>query len=90
MTTYRHIVEEVSEYLVDQEENFEFMHWSEDEVRTYLQDALRILALNAKHLFVHERLVALKAGAFQSLGPGCELQSVRGVVNRRGELVSTM
>ena len=36
----RTIVEEVSRYLVDQEPDFEFAHWSEQDVLTYLQDAL--------------------------------------------------
>lgn len=91
MTTYRQIVNEISAYLVDQEPEYEFTHWSEDEVRTYLQDALRILAMNAKRLFVSRKIITLQPGAHQTLDPGCaELHSVLGAVNRRGEVVAPM
>lgn len=91
MTTYRQVVEEVSEYLVDQERGYEFTHWSEDEVRAYLQDALRIFAMNAKHLFVTRKEVTLRPGAHQTLGAGCaELHSVLGLLDRRGEIVAPM
>lgn len=87
MTTYRSIVREVSEYLVDQETGFEFTHWSEDEVTTYLQDALSILAMNLKHLFVKSRDVELVEGTHQQLGQGCEMRSVVGSVDRNGALL---
>lgn len=87
MTTYRSIVREVSEYLVDQEPEFEFTHWSEDELMAYLQDALSIIAMNLKRLFIRERDVELVEGAMQRVGDGCELQSVLGTVDRNGHLI---
>lgn len=87
MTTYRSLVQEVSEYLVDQEAGFEFTHWSEDELTAYLQDAISIVAMNLKHLFVRERDVELTPGSQQRLGQGCEMRSVLGTVDRNGKLL---
>lgn len=90
MTKLRTVVEEVSTYLVDQEECFEFTHWSEDEVLTYLQDAVRIVALNLKHLFTVDKVVELRPGSYQKLGAGCsELRGVTGSVDRHGQLTSS-
>lgn len=86
----RLIVEEVSQYLVDQEPDFEFAHWSEPEVLTYLQDAVRILAVNLKHLFTADKTISLRPGSRQKLGPGCkEIRQVIGSVNRSGDLISS-
>ena len=90
MTTVRTVVEEVSTYLVDQEPEFEFTHWSEVEILTYLQDALRILAMNAKHLFVSDKVITLRPGENQTLAAGCdELRSVQGNVDRHGNLTTS-
>ncbi len=89
MAKLREVVEQVSTYLVDQEECFEFTHWSEDEVLTYLQDAVRILALNLKHLFTVDKVVTLQPGSYQKLGAGCsELRGITGSVDRNGQLTS--
>ena len=89
MPTLREVVVEVSRYLVDQEPEFEFTHWEEQDVLTYLQDALRILAINLKYLFVSDKIIDLKPGAYQQTGDGCsDLRAVLGSVDRHGALIS--
>lgn len=84
MPTLRTIVEEVSKYLVDQEPDFEFEHWSEDEILTYARDAMRIIAGNLKSLFVNQTTVTLQPGTLQRLPEGCTLVGVLGTVRRDG------
>ena len=90
MTTYRDIVTDVSTYLVDQERNFEFTHWSEAELKTYLQDAIRVVAMNAREFFVRESTVQLSPGTRQVLGEGCSLSSVVGLVDKYGNVKAPM
>ena len=85
MPTLRDVVVEVSQYLVDQEPDFEFTHWEESDILTYLQDALRILSINLKYLFVSDKVIDLKPGSYQQAAAGCsDIRAVLGSVDKYG------
>lgn len=91
MTTLRTVVEEISKYLVDQEPDFEFEHWSEEELVTYARDAARILALNFKSDYVRRKVITLQPGAKQTLPRGCDrFVSAEGQVGKDGVTLSLL
>ena len=88
MTLLRTVVEEISTYLVDQEPEFEFEHWTEAELVTYARDAARILALNFKSDYVARKVVTLQPGGKQTLPPGCDkFVSLDGMVGKDGAVI---
>lgn len=91
MTTLRVIAEEISRYLVDHEEDYEFTHWTEDDILDYSRDALRIVAMNLKAAFTANKVVDLQPGTLQTLPMGCaEFVSVVGNVDKHGVLTDTV
>lgn len=89
MITAGEIVQEVSKYLVDQERDFEYEHWTEAELLTYLRDALRILSMNFKGQYTTTQRVPAAAGSAQPLPADCgEFVSVLAQVNAKGGVVS--
>lgn len=87
MAIARRIVEEISKYLVDQEPDFEFEHWSEAEILTYLRDAINIVSMNLKSMFTNTVPMRLSPGSLQRLPAGCsQLVSVLGMKNRDGSI----
>lgn len=91
MTTLRLVAEEVSRYLVDQETDYEFTHWTEADILDYTRDAARVLAMNLKNSFTTNKVVELQPGALQTLPAGCsEFVSVVGNVDKHGNLTDTV
>lgn len=89
MTTVGILATEISDYLVDQEPGFEFEHWSERAVLTYIRDALRILVLNFKGEFTKTRRIQLQPGVRQVLPADCdEFVRASAQVDTRGKSVS--
>lgn len=91
MTTLRQVAEEISRYLVDQEEDYEFTHWTEVDILDYCRDAARIVAMNLKASFTTNKVMDLKPGSLQTLPAGCsEFVSVVGNVDKYGVLIDTV
>lgn len=87
MSTLRVIAAEISRYLVDQEPDYEFTHWTEEDILDFSRDALRITAMNLKGMFTTNKVVDLQPGALQTLPAGCtEFVSVIGNVDKHGVL----
>lgn len=89
MTTAGVVAQEISDYLVDQEPEFEYEHWSERAILAYMRDAIRILSLNFKGEFTRTFRVLLQPGMRQALPAECdEFVGVSAQVDKRGNPVS--
>lgn len=89
MLTVGVVARELSDYLVDQEPGYEFEHWTEENLLTYIRDALRILVLNFKGEFTTTRRLALQPGGRQALPRGCDsFVSVSAQVSKSGRVMS--
>jgi hypothetical protein len=82
MITGRELITDVSRYLTDQEEGFEFEHWTEADLFLYFRLALSIVANTAKEKFTKRIEVPLKTGTMQTLPDKCEeFDTVNGTLN---------
>lgn len=87
MTTARAIIRDVSRYLTDQELGFEFTHWTEDDLFTYLKYALSIIAASDKSKHTKQREVKLQAGSLQNIPDTCSDARIVGTKNAQGYIV---
>lgn len=65
------LVKEVSEYLVDQEIGYEYIHWSEESLLSYARLALGIVATASRAELTKVLSVPLVAGSIQTVPSSC-------------------
>lgn len=89
MISARTLIDEVSRYLVDQDPDAPFEHWSEDDLLTYLRLAVGVVASLHKDNFMRRTIIHLVEGRVQDVPADCdELTSVLGQPNEHGVLVA--
>ena len=79
MRNAKSLVDMVSKYLVDHEDGYEFILWSEADLLSYLNLALQIVAEHNANLFTAQRAIPLQSGAVQDIPISCESPYLRGV-----------
>lgn len=80
-------IEEVSRYLQDNEfeDDVAYVHWTRDDLLTYLRNAVAIVAMVRKEEFTHTTDVELVEGIMQTLPSPCKsLKTVQGQKDERG------
>lgn len=89
MINPRQMVQEVSQYLVDQDPDMPYAHWSEDELLGYFRLAVAIVASTQKNNFIQRVRIALTEGSVQSLPVTCqEMTGVIGFVGGNGKIIA--
>lgn len=81
------LIEEVSRYLQDNEfeDDIQYVHWTRDDLFSYLRNAVAIVSMVRKEEFVSTVDVELVEGAVQKLPAPCKsLKTVQGQKNDRG------
>lgn len=81
------LIEEVSRYLQDNEfeDDVQYVHWTREDLFSYLRNAVAIVAMVRKEEFVSTVDVELVEGAVQTLPSPCKsLKTVQGQKNDRG------
>lgn len=81
MTTAAQVIYDVSKYLTDQEADYEYTHWEQDDLFTYLKLALAIVASTDKGRYTKNREVKLVAGSLQYVPETCLSARVRGSID---------
>lgn len=89
MISARQLIEEVSTYLVDQDPDAPFEHWSETDLLSYFRLAVEIVASTQKDKFIKRTSLTLISGAVQTLPTNChELTGVIGQMDEAGTLTN--
>lgn len=88
MISARSLIDAVSLYLRDHEENYEFNHWTEPELANFLQLAVKLVSSTKPSLFTTKVELKLVPGAIQSVPDSCEeFVSVAGQITVDGGVV---
>lgn len=87
MTTARAMIAEVSRYLTDQEEGFEFTHWTELDLFTYLRYSIAIIAAANKSKYSATKEIELTQGNLQTLSSICDNAQIIGTKTSSGAVV---
>lgn len=89
MISARQLITEVSTYLVDQDPDAPFEHWSEDDLLGYFRMAVEIIASTQKEKFIKRVSMPLVAGSIQTTPDRCQdLSSVLGQTDAQGRVIS--
>ena len=72
MIRARRLIDDVSRYLRDNEEGYEFTHWTEPELASFLERAVYLVSSVRPSLFTTRISVPLVAGSVQSIPESCE------------------
>lgn len=89
MISPRALVEEVSNYLVDQDPDFPFEHWTEDDLLHYFRLAVEIVANAQREKFIKRTSMPLVAGSLQTVPEAChDVSSVLGQADSKGRVKS--
>lgn len=84
----RDSIKSVSEYLLDQEEHYEFTGWSEELLLRFFRYAVGIVASTDKAKFMRRTEIALKPGRVQDLPDSCvEVNDVYGLLGEDGDIM---
>ena len=87
MISPRALVEEVSNYLVDQDPDFPFEHWTEDDLLHYFRLAVEIVANTQREKFIKRTSMPLVAGSLQTIPEAChDVSSVLGQADSKGRV----
>lgn len=85
MTTASKFIEQVSRYLVDHEDGYEYEHWSEEDLFWYLRLSMRHIAAADHDNYMVMREFDLSKGSVQMID-GCEDMVVIGIKNADGSI----
>lgn len=80
-------IADLSEYLSDQELDYEYSHWTESELMKYTVLALGIVVSHNKWLFTKRTRVMLRPGDMNEIPPPCEGLADRTVTDATGWLI---
>lgn len=89
MISARQMIDEVSTYLVDQDPDAPFEHWSEDDLLSYFRLAVEIIASTQKDKFNKRVTLPLVAGMLQTTPERCrDMTRVLGQADAAGMITS--
>lgn len=87
MISARQLVQEVSTYLVDQDPDAPYEHWSEDDLLSYFRLAVEMVASTQKDKFMKRVSMPLVEGVVQTPPERCyDMTAVLGQVDANGQL----
>lgn len=88
-TTARTLIEDVSRYLSDNDDEESYIHWTEDDLLSYYRRAVSVVSIFKKDRFIKRVVVPLEEGAIQHIPDSCVSDvtvhgiAVDGVVKQR-------
>ena len=89
MISARKLIDDVSRYLRDNEPDYEFTHWEESELASFLERAVYLVSSVRPSLFTSKVEVPLVAGSIQTIPDTChEFVSVVGQKNADGGITA--
>lgn len=88
-TTARTLIEDVSRYLSDNDDEESYIHWTEEDLLSYFRRAVSVVAVFKKDRFTRKIMVPMEEGAVQHIPDSCVSDvavhgiAVDGVVKQR-------
>lgn len=70
--TARTLIEDVSRYLSDYDEDESYVHWTKEDLLSYFKRAISIVAITKRDKFTRKTEVKLVEGALQDVPTSCE------------------
>lgn len=88
MIRAKQLIDEVNRYLLDDDPDYEYTHWSEQDLLDYFRLAINIVASTQKDKFIGQKTVSLVTGAVQEIPKYChDVPSVLGQIDSQGKVV---